>query len=47
MAALNDATLYLHVVAHGQVVLTRNVRDFDSMQQILPEGQVLFYERTD
>lgn len=45
VAALNDATLYLHAVAHGQVVLTRNVRDFDLMHQILPEGRVLFYER--
>jgi predicted nucleic acid-binding protein len=44
LAALNDATLYLHAVAHGQEVLTRNVRDFDMMQQILPEGRVLFYQ---
>jgi hypothetical protein len=44
LAALNDATLYLHAVAHGPEVLTRNVRDFDMMQQILPEGRVLFYQ---
>ena len=47
VAALNDATIYLHALAQGQVVLTRNIRDFDAMQQILPDGQVLFYERTD
>ena len=46
VAALNDATIYLHAMAQGQVVLTRNVRDFDAMQQILPDGQVLFYDRT-
>ena len=44
LAALNDATLYLYAVAHGQEVLTRNVRDFDMMNQILPQGRVLFYE---
>ena len=47
VAALNDATLYLHALAHGQIVLTRNVRDFDFMNQILPDGQILFYERID
>jgi predicted nucleic acid-binding protein len=45
LAALNDATLYLHAVSHGQVILTRNLRDFDLLNQILPDGQVLFYER--
>jgi hypothetical protein len=43
LAALNDATLFLHALANGFVVLTRNVRDFDIMNQILPSGQVLFY----
>jgi hypothetical protein len=28
-------------------VLTRNLRDFDVMNQILPDGRVLFYERVD
>jgi predicted nucleic acid-binding protein len=45
VAALNDATLYLHALAHGQVVLTRNSHDFDLMNQILPDGQVLYYDR--
>jgi len=46
VAALNDAIVYSHAMANGQTVLTRNVRDFDVMNQILPEGRVLFYERT-
>ena len=45
LAALNDATLYLHALSHGQIILTRNLRDFDVLNQILPDGQVLFYER--
>jgi hypothetical protein len=42
-AALNDAILYLHALTTGQAVLTRNLRDFDIMNPILPEGRVLFY----
>jgi predicted nucleic acid-binding protein len=42
-AALNDATIYLHALEHGYTVLTRNIRDFDFMNQILPPGRVLFY----
>jgi predicted nucleic acid-binding protein len=47
VAALNDAIIYLHAMANGQTVLTRNIRDFDAMNQILPDGRVLFYERID
>ena len=47
VAALNDAILYLHAMANGQTVLTRNLRDFDVMNQILPGGGILFYERID
>jgi predicted nucleic acid-binding protein len=47
VAALNDAILYLHAMANGQTVLTRNVWDFDVMNQILPDGRILFYERID
>lgn len=43
VAALNDAILFLHARVNGQVVLTRNERDFDIMDQILPGGQILFY----
>ena len=45
LAALNDATLYLHAAANGQAVLTRNVRDFDMINQILPVAQPMFYDR--
>jgi predicted nucleic acid-binding protein len=45
-AALNDATLFLHALERGYVVLTRNIRDFDLMQQILPAGRVPFYRAT-
>ena len=47
VAALNDAVIYLHAMANGQTVLTRNIRDFDAMSQILPDGRVLFYDRID
>lgn len=46
VAALNDATLYLHALDRGYIVLTRNIRDFDYMNQIMPAGRVLFYRRT-
>ncbi|MBS5904550.1 MAG: hypothetical protein KIC89_17905 [Acetobacteraceae bacterium] len=41
--AINDAAVYLHAIENGHTVLTRNIRDFDFMQQILPAGRVLFY----
>jgi predicted nucleic acid-binding protein len=47
IAALNDAIVYLHAAANGLEVLTRNLRDFDVMNQILPGGQILFYDRND
>ncbi len=43
VAALNDATIYLHALERGYSVLTRNIRDFDFMSQIMPSGRVLFY----
>lgn len=43
VAALNDATLYLHALERGYTVLTRNIRDFDFMNQIMPSGRVLFH----
>lgn len=41
--AINDAAIYLHAIENGHTVLTRNIRDFDFMQQILPVGRVLYY----
>jgi hypothetical protein len=45
VAAMNHATLYLHALANGRIALTRNVRDFHLINQVLPDGHVLFYER--
>ena len=42
---LNDASLYLQALERGWIVLTRNVRDFEIFDQLLPAGRVLFYER--
>jgi predicted nucleic acid-binding protein len=42
---LNDASLYLHALERGWTVLTRNVRDFDCFDQLLPANRVLFYQQ--
>jgi predicted nucleic acid-binding protein len=42
---LNDASLYLQALERGWIVLTRNVRDFDYFDQLLPVRRVLFYEQ--
>jgi predicted nucleic acid-binding protein len=44
-ALLNDATVYLQAVEQGQTVLTRNVREFDWFDQLLPRNRVLFYRQ--
>jgi predicted nucleic acid-binding protein len=44
-ARLNDAMIYLQAVEQGQTVLTRNVREFDWFDQLLPSDRVLFYRR--
>ena len=46
-ALLNDAILDLHAVERGCVVLTRNLREFDLFDQLMPHGRVLFYRRSD
>jgi predicted nucleic acid-binding protein len=40
---LNDALLFATARQHGCAVLTRNVVDFDFLQQLDPSGKVLFY----
>jgi predicted nucleic acid-binding protein len=40
---LNDALLFVTARRHGCTLLTRNVSDFDLMQQLEPAGRVLFY----
>jgi predicted nucleic acid-binding protein len=44
-ALLNDASLYLQALERGWVVLTRNLRDFDLFDQLLPLDGILFYEQ--
>jgi hypothetical protein len=44
-ALLNDAIIYLEAVEQGQIVLTRNVREFDWFDQLLPSNRVLFYRQ--
>jgi predicted nucleic acid-binding protein len=41
---LNDALIYLSAARAGLTVLTRNVADFDLLQQLHPQGTLLFYE---
>jgi predicted nucleic acid-binding protein len=40
---VNDAILYLQALEQGHTILTRNLADFDTLQQLVPEGRVLFY----
>jgi len=40
---LNDALLFATARKYGCSVLTRNVLDFDLLQQLDPSGKVLFY----
>jgi predicted nucleic acid-binding protein len=42
---LNDALVFATARKHGMAVLTRNVGDFDFLQQLDPSGRVVFYER--
>ena len=40
---LNDALLFASARKYGCAVLTRNLIDFDFLQQLEPSGRVLFY----
>jgi predicted nucleic acid-binding protein len=42
---VNDSSLYFQALKRGWIVLTRNVRDFDYFDQLLPADRVLFYEQ--
>jgi predicted nucleic acid-binding protein len=44
---LNDALIFLQARGLGASVLTANVRDFDYLEQLLPNGRVIFYRRPD
>lgn len=41
---MNDALLFVSARRHGCTILTRNVGDFDFLQQLDPEGRVMFYK---
>jgi predicted nucleic acid-binding protein len=40
---MNDALIFLTALKHGCTVLSRNVRDFDLLMQLAPEGRAVFY----
>lgn len=42
-ALLNDASLYLQALERGWIILTRNSREFDCFDQLLPAARILFY----
>jgi predicted nucleic acid-binding protein len=42
---LKDSLIYLQARKVGAAVLTRNVRDFDLLEQLVPSGAVVFYGR--
>jgi hypothetical protein len=42
---LNDAALYLQAIEQGQTLVTRNVREFDWFDQLLPSGRLLLYRQ--
>ena len=44
---LNDALIFASARKHGHTVLTRNVVDFDFLQQLDPLGRVMFYRVPD
>jgi predicted nucleic acid-binding protein len=41
---LNDALIFATARKHGHTVLTRNIVDFDFLQQLDPSGRVMFYK---
>ncbi|MGB6134730.1 MAG: PIN domain-containing protein [Acidobacteriaceae bacterium] len=40
---MNDALIFLTALGHGCTVLSRNVRDFDLLMQLVPAGKAIFY----
>lgn len=43
IARANDAQLYLQAIENGWTLLTRNIRDFDFLDQLLPASRLLLY----
>ena len=44
---LNDALVYLQGHASGWPVVSRNIADFDFLNQLLPDGRILLYRKTE
>lgn len=44
-ALFNDAVIFLQALEDGRTVVTRNIGDFDMLQQLVPSGRVLFYRQ--
>jgi predicted nucleic acid-binding protein len=42
---LNDALIYLQASKFGLALVTRNLRDFDLLNQLVPDARVLMYRR--
>jgi len=42
---LDDALLYLQARKLGCAMLTRNIVDFDLLNQLVPSGQILLYRQ--
>lgn len=42
---LNDALVFLQARKHGCPVLTANHKDFDYLNQLVPDGRILLYRR--
>jgi len=42
---MNDALIFLTALKHGCTVLTRNIKDFDLLLQLVPAGRVVFYRQ--
>jgi len=40
---LNDSLLFLQARKVGAAILTRNIRDFDFLEQLVPSGAVILY----
>ena len=45
VALLHDALLLLQAAENGRVLLTRNIADFDRLQQLAPGSRILLYRQ--
>lgn len=43
---LNDALIYLQARKFGLPVVTGNLKDFDFLNQLVPDGRIILYRRT-